>query len=151
MSKSWFCVVVLGCLVAVAAAAQTDQSPAEPELRWDQVDRADGKTLYMNLCASCHGAGGRGDGPMAEVLEVGIPDLTTLTERNDGEFPLAWVEETIHGPKTLEIHGGPQMPVWGPALMGLLDGLPHVNREAFAQNRIRKITRHIESLQRTDG
>ena len=118
-----------------------------PELSWDQVDKADGATLYTNLCAACHGAEARGDGPTAAFLEVETPDLTRLAAENGGEFPLERVEAAIYGPDVLALHGTPAMPIWGPALTGVFDGLPHVDRRAFAANRIRKLARHLESLQ----
>ncbi len=134
---------LLGCTSTPAPPP----SPAVPELSWEQVDNADGKTLYDGLCATCHGLGAEGDGPVAEALAVAVPDLTRLSERNNGRFPLARVEKTIYGPEMLEIHGGPQMPLWGPAIEGVFDDLPHVNREAFAASRIRRISRYLESLQ----
>ena len=100
------CIFVLSGLVALAcSSAPAPQSTAVPDLTWDQVDAADGKTLYEGLCASCHGADARGEGPVAEDLTVPMPDLTLLTERNGGKFPLARVEAVIYGPDTLEIHG----------------------------------------------
>ena len=142
-------ILLLAAVLALTCAATPEPQTAGvvPELSWDEVDAADGKTLYEGLCASCHGADARGNGPVAEVLSVSMPDLTQLSLRNDGKFPLKWVEDSIHGPETLEIHGGPQMPLWGPALEGVFDTLPHVNRQAFAANRIRRISRHLESLQ----
>jgi mono/diheme cytochrome c family protein len=47
-----------------------------------------GKQEFVRNCASCHGAGGRGNGPLAKFMTVGPADLTELTARNDGEFPL---------------------------------------------------------------
>lgn len=142
-------VFLLAGLLALACAAtpEPQTTAAVPELTWDEVDAADGKTLYEGLCASCHGVDARGEGPVAEVLSVSMPDLTRLSARNGGKFPLRWVEDSIRGPETLEIHGGPQMPLWGPALEGVFETLPHVNRQAFAANRIRRISRHLESLQ----
>ena len=143
------CVLLLSTLAVVAcSAAPAPRSTATvPDLRRDQVDATDGETLYGNLCASCHGVDARGGGPVAEALSVPMPDLTRLSARHGGEFPLARVEAAIRGPQTLEIHGGPQMPLWGPALEGVLDDLPQANRQAFAANRIRKISRYLESLQ----
>lgn len=143
------CVLLLSTLAVVACSAAPTPRPtrAVPDLRRDQVDATDGSTLYGNLCASCHGVDARGGGPVAEALSVAMPDLTRLSARHGGEFPLARVEAAIRGPQTLEIHGGPQMPLWGPALEGVLDDLPQANRQAFAANRIRKISRYLESLQ----
>ena len=50
------------------AAAPTAAAPAVPEgnLRGDATA---GAQLYATYCASCHGPGGKGDGPVAATLE----------------------------------------------------------------------------------
>lgn len=72
-----------------------------------------GKFEYDNSCAVCHGVEGKGDGPLAGIIETLIPDLTTLSERNGGVFPLARVYETIDGSAMVGAHGTREMPVWG--------------------------------------
>ncbi len=41
--------------------------------------QASGADLYQELCASCHGVDGAGDGPAAGALKVPAPALTDLT------------------------------------------------------------------------
>ena len=72
-----------------------------------------GEENYQRLCAACHGDGGRGDGPVAEVLSVAVPDLTRLRERNGGQFPRETVKQQIDGRDRITAHGSAQMPVWG--------------------------------------
>jgi len=57
----------------------------------------DGRTAYNANCASCHGANGTGNGPMARGLDVTPPDLTMLAARNGGVFPMTRVMSTIDG------------------------------------------------------
>lgn len=57
----------------------------------------DGRTAYMENCASCHGPSGKGDGPMARELATAPPDLTTIATRNGGVFPTDQVMSTIDG------------------------------------------------------
>ena len=52
--------------VACAAAAASAQAP----------DLARGKATYKELCAKCHGSGGKGDGKEAATLETKPKDLT---------------------------------------------------------------------------
>ncbi|MGR3804860.1 MAG: hypothetical protein ACU0AY_15400 [Marinibacterium profundimaris] len=54
---------------------------------------------------------------MAPVLVLQPSDLTTLTARNGGAFPLLRVVERIDGQDPLMSHGSP-MPVWGPFFLG---------------------------------
>jgi mono/diheme cytochrome c family protein len=42
----------------------------------EKGDVAKGKGIYANMCASCHGPGGKGDGPAAAALNPKPKDLT---------------------------------------------------------------------------
>jgi mono/diheme cytochrome c family protein len=52
---------------------------------------------YATYCASCHGARGRGDGPLAAGLARRPADLTRIAARNGGVFPTIRVMSTIDG------------------------------------------------------
>ena len=54
-----------------------------------------GKTVYQDNCASCHGATGKGDGPLKVYLVKAPSDLTTITQRNHGTFPQQRLWEII--------------------------------------------------------
>ena len=102
-----------------------------------------GSDLYKFYCASCHGAGGRGDGPVAQTLKSDPPDLSRLALRNGGVFPRARVEATIEGRSDppLPVHGTREMPVWGPIFRGL-DANDAANR-----TRIGNLVDYLQSLQ----
>jgi mono/diheme cytochrome c family protein len=72
-----------------------------------------GAQLYAQFCASCHGAAGRGDGPVAPMLKVEVPDLTRLIRRPGDPFPTETVRRIVDGRELLPAHGGRRMPVWG--------------------------------------
>lgn len=72
-----------------------------------------GVDLYRQLCTSCHGTSGKGNGPMAPLLKIDVPDLTRIAARHDGEFPAEYVRRTIDGRFEKPAHGLPYMPVWG--------------------------------------
>jgi len=72
-----------------------------------------GEQVYERFCSACHGAEAMGDGPVAATLSVPVPNLTTLSQRHDDEFPAAWVRETIDGRSLAMAHGPRYMPVWG--------------------------------------
>jgi mono/diheme cytochrome c family protein len=80
-------------------------------------DAAVGADLFQHYCAACHGSAGDGSGPMASVLLVQPSDLTGLSARNDGVFPIERVVMRIDGRDPLVSHGSP-MPVWGPFFDG---------------------------------
>lgn len=79
-----------------------------------QEEKVDvGKNEYLNSCAVCHGEEGKGNGPLAGIIETRVPDLTTLAQENDNVFPMARVYETIEGRADVQAHGSREMPVWG--------------------------------------
>jgi len=75
-----------------------------------------GKAVYEQYCATCHGVSGQGDGPLTEFLTSKVPDLTQLSARNDGAFPMLKVIHIIDGRTGLRAHGG-DMPVYGNVFM----------------------------------
>ena len=78
---------------------------------WQELEV--GKYEYLNSCASCHGPGGKGDGPVAKALRRMPADLTKLSEANKGAFPFSRTYEIIDGRFEVETHGKRDMPVWG--------------------------------------
>lgn len=72
-----------------------------------------GSEMYTTWCASCHGAGGKGDGPAASDLKTKPTDLTMLAKKNGGKFPTEKVRNYIDGSATAPAHGSREMPVWG--------------------------------------
>jgi len=105
--------VLLGWLLA-AGMAQTPRpkdSPQDARL----IASIQGPALYKAYCSSCHGADAKGTGPMAKSLKVMPSDLTRISARNAGKFPLARVSRIIAGEEQLPSgHGTSDMPVWGP-------------------------------------
>jgi mono/diheme cytochrome c family protein len=96
-------------LCAVAAVSLSTAA-----LGSDRGEKTDiGKREFQNNCASCHGVGGKGDGPTAGYLTKHAADLTVLTRNNKGVFPIAKVYEVIDGTKEVAGHGTRDMPVWG--------------------------------------
>lgn len=87
-----------------------------------------GKDLYQRFCASCHGAEGRGDGPVAPSLKVEVPDLTLLARRAGNAYPRERVVRIIDGRHILGAHGSRTMPVWGEDLSRLEVGNPDAER-----------------------
>jgi len=76
------------------------------------ADAEEGGDIYRENCATCHGLDLDGKGPMAGVMVIKPADLTTLSARNDGKFPLVRVIKRIDGRDPLVSHGSP-MPVYG--------------------------------------
>lgn len=79
----------------------------------------DGKALYAQNCAACHGASGRGDGPMARAMAKPPRDLTLISLRHGDTFPRAKVMSIVDGYTRSEIDL-PGMPEFGDLLDGEL-------------------------------
>jgi hypothetical protein len=69
--------------------------------------------MYEQLCASCHGVDARGNGPVAPLIKIHVPDLTRIAYRDGGEFPTEDVRRIIDGRSDRPAHGPRDMPVWG--------------------------------------
>ncbi|MHA6325077.1 c-type cytochrome [Roseivivax sp. CAU 1753] len=111
-------------------------------------DVESGAALYAKHCATCHGATAEGGGPMASVLLLQPPDLTDLSERGGGSFPLMRVVTRIDGREPLVSHGSP-MPVYGDFFEGVQSvamkagsGQPILMSEAVAD-----LVVYLQSLQ----
>ncbi len=72
-----------------------------------------GKFEYQMGCAACHGADGKGMGPVAALFGVPPPDLTVLAKKNSGVFPFNSIYEVIDGRQVVIAHGTRDMPIWG--------------------------------------
>jgi mono/diheme cytochrome c family protein len=135
------CAGVIAALVFGSAGCASSR-PAE-EITYD------GAELFARYCASCHGASGAGNGPMARYFADALPDLRTLAARNGGPFPRERIAAIIEGSSSRSIHGDSGMPVWG----------YHFSREEGTtaagtrrvRTRIDALVVHIESLQQPVG
>ena len=84
----------------------------------DLMPNSKAKADYVNYCASCHGVGGTGNGPMASELKAKPTDLTVLAKNNGGKFPFLKLRRIIDGSYatgTLRAHSSNEMPIWGDA------------------------------------
>ncbi|MDU8911783.1 c-type cytochrome [Aestuariicoccus sp. MJ-SS9] len=111
-----------------------------------------GKFEYDNSCATCHGAGGKGDGPMLEHLMQRPSDLTMLSKNNGGVFPVSTVYETISGDNEIGAHGSRDMPAWGRTFRMRAEGDPDffpgaADRAAYANIRILALIEFLASIQ----
>jgi mono/diheme cytochrome c family protein len=100
---------------------------AAPAFAGDYVMMS-GEELYTRFCSACHGAQGRGDGPVAASFKVEVPDLTLIARRSGGRYPRDRIAQIIDGRYILGAHGSRTMPVWGEDLSRLEIGNPDAER-----------------------
>jgi mono/diheme cytochrome c family protein len=110
------------------------------------LSHTDGKELYQRLCSSCHGERGQGDGIVGTYFKLQPPDLTTLAQRNGGQFPTDYVRRIIDGRETPGAHGSREMPIWGLALNDT--DAKEDRQEQQVNELIDRLTEHLRSIQR---
>ncbi len=123
----------------MTCAAQTDSKVVIPVKKISPVD---GKQMYKNYCAPCHGMDGKGNGPVASALKTPPTDLTLLSRNNHGKFPDTHIVSVMEFGSNLPAHGSAEMPVWGP-ILGKMNQMNAMDK----QLRISNLSRYIESLQ----
>lgn len=105
-----------------------------------------GMEMYQQLCASCHGVDGHGDGPVSSLIRIGVPDLTRIAQRDGGEFPAEDIRRTIDGRWDRRAHGARDMPVWGWQLYDLSS--THAAEErAIVDSMIGRLVDYLRSIQ----
>lgn len=135
---------LLACFTTVAVAA-TAAGCASNSREVLPPSGESGAALYRLNCASCHGAEGRGDGPVAKSMAVTVPDLTRIAGRHGGSFPKEEVARIIDGLSPLAAHGSRQMPVWGYEFFD-----PRLDDEAaiaLANERVNRLVEFLASIQ----
>ena len=106
-----------------------------------------GQSLYMDACASCHGAAAMGMGTMAEFMSVRVPNLNELAKNNDGVFPMLDVIQIIDGRTGVRGHGS-EMPVWGREFKAeLLEDAGIYGSEIYARGKVLSLAYYLESIQ----
>jgi mono/diheme cytochrome c family protein len=144
--------VLLLCAALVAAAEKAGpraqaQAPPPPRPPADQAPEpgVSGAYAFRTHCATCHGADGKGEGPLAVNLRFQPPDLTLIAKRNGNEFPAEKIQRIVDGRKPLAGHGGPDMPIWGDAFRNAETGY----EDARVKEKIRLVVEYLRTLQAT--
>jgi hypothetical protein len=145
--KKLIAILSMVVLISLTGTAVGEVVIREAPLRWEMVAELDGDEVFRNLCAACHGAGGKGDGPAVSALETAVPDLTVLAVDNGGVFPRKYVENVIFGRFRDESKGKSRMPYWGEHFLYLRTGVSGIPRKSFAWERTRTLATYVESLQ----
>ena len=107
-----------------------------------------GSDEFRISCASCHGVGGRGNGKVAQILNVKPADLTMVAKNNGGKYPFQKILQMIDGRAIVSGHGDRAMPVWGSRYLeeeaeryGLFGG------EEVVRARILELVYYIQQIQ----
>ena len=139
---------MLKSLLVTAAAATlavslsfADQSQSKIVIPVNQTAPNNGKQMYTNYCAPCHGSDGKGSGPVASSLKARPTDLTELS-KNNRKFPDTHIVAILQFGADVPSHGSATMPVWGPIL-----GTMNKSNVQDKQLRISNLTRYLQTIQ----
>lgn len=132
--------VVAALAVSLSFADQASQSKTVIPLQ--RTSPTDGKQMFTDYCAPCHGADGRGHGPAAGALKPEPTDLTVLARNNQGKYPDAHVIAILQFGTEVQAHGSLNMPVWGP----ILGSMNRTNRQEKLL-RMHNLSHYIETIQ----
>jgi mono/diheme cytochrome c family protein len=141
--------ILITAFAAMLALGMTcaGQTPGKVVIPVNKTASNDGKQMYSNYCAPCHGVDGRGHGPVAPALKVQPTDLTILSKDNLGKFPDSHIATVLQFgaemPSHGSAHGSAEMPVWGP----ILGNMSRSNSAAEKQQRISNLTQYLKTIQ----
>lgn len=108
-----------------------------------KADIAQGRAIYLDYCASCHGLDADGHGPMAPALSTPPANLRLLSERYGNPLPADQIARFIDGRADVKAHGPRDMPVWGEEAWNY-DGKGSKGRE---RNWVKKLVAYLQSIQ----
>ena len=134
--------LVIAMAATVAASLSFADQTSKVIIPVDKTAANNGKQMYTNYCAPCHGVDGRGHGPAAPALTTPPTDLTAMAKTNHGKFPDTHVVAILQFGSEVHAHGSSTMPVWGPIL-------GNMNRTNIQdkQLRISNLSRYLETIQ----
>ena len=105
-----------------------------------------GKQEYQANCVPCHGASGRGEGPLGESLSRIPPDLTSYARRNGGTMPTQQARATIDGRGFSDKYR--PMPAWAPYYSAEAVAVPDsAVPEGYVDTRLSALVDYLATLQ----
>lgn len=108
---------------------------------------AGGQLKYKRYCAYCHGAEGKGNGDMSDILVIRPADLTQISKRNKGVFPFWQMYQMIDGRQEVRGHGDRTMPIWGFIFQAEEGPSASPQQIDVVRGRIWQLVYYLESIQ----
>jgi mono/diheme cytochrome c family protein len=135
MKRREFCLTI--AIIAVFCFAASALAGGKDDVR-------DGQKYFVRYCASCHGTGGTGDGPVAKSLTKPPANLRMLSDKYGSPLPAARLAQLIDGRDAVRAHGTADMPVWGERLYATGEG---ERGELGISEVIGKIVAYLDTIQ----
>jgi mono/diheme cytochrome c family protein len=131
----------MGLLAGLSCVAAGAQEKTVKAVRPAPTSALDGKSLFVQYCAVCHGKDGKGAGPAADALKQRPTDLTQISKANKGKFPDTRVLAVLKGEQPVTAHGNHDMPTWGKTFSDMSVN-PNVG-----QGRMNALVMYLEEIQ----
>jgi hypothetical protein len=124
--------LLLGCLLLTG-----------PAIVWGN-DISEGRELYLQHCAACHGINGDGHGPLEHELTAPPADLRLLSRKYGNPLPEDQIARFMDGRADLKAHGPRDMPVWGEEMWQYPEGSGNPNQ---VSDSVAHIIHYLQSVQ----
>jgi mono/diheme cytochrome c family protein len=135
------CMVLMAIvlLFAVSVGSAQEKNVKTVPIKFTSPDSA--KEMYTEYCAACHGADGKGNGPAASEFKQPPTNLTTLSKKNNGDYPADKIYLTLKFGTNTPAHGTLKMPIW----MDLFRSLD--SSDGFSKLRMHNLVEYIRTIQ----
>ncbi len=125
-------ILLLGCLLLTSSAVV-----------WgDEIN--EGRELYLQHCAACHGVKGDGHGPLEHELAEPPADLRLLSRKYGNPLPEDQIARFMDGRADVRAHGPRDMPVWGEEIWQYPEGSGNPNQ---VSDSVALIIHYLQSIQ----
>ena len=104
----------------------------------------EGRKLYVEHCAACHGLKADGHGPLESELAKPAADLRLLAQRYGNPLPDDRIARFMDGRADVKAHGSRDMPVWGEEMWQNREGQGNPNA---VSEPVAKIIHYLQSIQ----
>jgi mono/diheme cytochrome c family protein len=139
VNRNLFLSIALLSLTGSSIGRAKEQQPPKKPVSATSAELSGGE-IFKSYCGTCHGSDGKGKGPMAAVLKVPPPDLTTLSRRNNGKFPADHIASVLKNGVDVPAHGTAEMPIWGSTFAD-------IKTHRVVTMRVTDMIRYLESIQ----
>jgi hypothetical protein len=125
-------ILLFGCLLLT-----------RPAIVWGD-DLREGRQLYLQHCAACHGVKGDGHGPLEHELTAPPADLRLLSRKYGNPLPEDQIARFMDGRADVRAHGPRDMPVWGEEMWQYPEGSGNPNQ---VSDSVAHIIHYLQSIQ----
>jgi len=139
-------ILIFGLLTIVTGAVAAEVVIKQRPMTLDDVAGKNGQELYGQLCAVCHGATGKGDGPATPALNRPLPDLTRFEMSARGDLTHEQIEDVIAGRSRLAHVGIVGMPQWEREFQYVRRDWSGTKHTAYARARIHELAEYVDEL-----